>query len=319
MPKICYVQKKFHGKTLAIIEKANEIISVYRSQGYDLTLRQLYYQFVSRDIIPNNQKEYNKLGQAISDARRAGLVDWDSIVDRTRNLKGLAHWDNPSDIISSAAYGYHIDKWDDQPYRVEVWIEKDALAGVFERVCNTHDISFFSCRGYNSDSEMWASAQRLNRYRRRGQQPVILHFGDHDPSGLDMTRDIEDRHALFGCRVDVRRLALTMEQIEEYDPPPNPAKVTDARYANYEAEYGDESWELDALEPSVLAGLVESEIKTLLDAKRWKAAVAREKHDKDVLLRISNNWNEVELYAEDNFDAVEIEEEDDELDEEDDE
>src|SRR3954471_20656066 len=125
MPKVCYEECGFGPARLAMIAKANEIIATYAAQGYDLTLRQLYYQFVARDLIPNRQSEYKRLGAIINDARLGGLLDWDYIVDRTRNVRSMATWGDPSDIISASARQFRIDKWEHQPTRVEVWIEKD--------------------------------------------------------------------------------------------------------------------------------------------------------------------------------------------------
>lgn len=270
MPRIAYEEKRFTAATLATIEQADRIIREYMADGYKLTLRQLYYQFVARDLLPNRVKEYNRLGRIVSDARLAGLIDWNAIEDRTRNLESLAHWDDPSDIISATAHSFRVDRWEDQPYRVEVWIEKEALAGVFERVCEELDVPFFACRGYTSQSEMWAAAMRLRSYHAAGQTPAILHFGDHDPSGIDMTRDIRDRMWLFGASfVEVDRLALNMDQVDEWSPPPNPAKTTDSRFEGYLLEYGNESWELDALEPRVLASLVREEVMSLVDEDEW--------------------------------------------------
>src|SRR5262249_10346260 len=158
------------------------------AQGYNLTLRQLFYQFVSRDLIPNNVRSYKRLGSIINDARLAGLIDWSAIEDRTRNLHELPCWRTPAGIIRSCAQQYRTDLWAKQENRVEVWIEKEALAGVFERVCDELRVPFFSCRGYTSQSEMWVAGHRLKRIIDAGQRPVILHFGDHDPSGMDMTR-----------------------------------------------------------------------------------------------------------------------------------
>lgn len=290
MPKKCYVQKRFHGSSLLIIEQANEIIDEYRAQGYDLTLRQLYYQFVSRDIIPNNDREYNRLGSIVNDARLAGLIDWTAITDRTRNLRSVPHWDNPEQIIKSAASQFKLDKWLKQMYRPEVWIEKDALVGVIEGICAELDVPYFSCRGYTSQSEMWAAGQRMLRHRRNGQYPVIFHFGDHDPSGMDMTRDIDDRITMFAGSCDVRRIALNMYQIEEYNPPPNPAKLSDSRADKYISEYGDDSWELDALEPSVISSLIEQEILSLIDKEAWEDVQEQEKSAKQDLETVTANW-----------------------------
>src|SRR5229473_1094494 len=211
MPKIAYKSFNFRPATLAMIDKANEIIAEYAAQGFDLTLRQLYYQFVSRDLIPNTQKDYKNLGGIINDARLAGLIDWDTIVDRTRELRALSHWSSPSDIVETCARQFNVDRWAGQPYRPEVWIEKDALVGVFERVCGELDVPLLSCRGYTSQTEMWGAGQRLLKHIKNKQTPIIFHFGDHDPSGKDMSRDILDRLELFiGRELRFERLALNM-------------------------------------------------------------------------------------------------------------
>lgn len=294
MPLICYEDKRFGAERLRMIEQANEIIATYAAEGYDLTLRQLYYQFVSRDIIPNKQSEYKRLGNIISEARRAGLIDWDAITDRTRNLKSLGTWETPEAIVAAVATQFRYDRWATQPVYVEVWFEKDALMGVFERIANELRVPFFSCRGYTSDSEVWAAAQRLEEKSAVDgelRDVVVLHFGDHDPSGIDMTRDIRDRLELFGATgVEVRRLALNMPQVRQYDPPPNPAKETDSRFAGYSEKFGDESWELDALEPTVLAALVRDEVNALLDHEEWDKAIARENTARAQLKAISDNY-----------------------------
>jgi hypothetical protein len=275
--KIAYKDKRFSIEIRNLIEKANEIIEEYSEQGFELTLRQLYYQFVARDLIENTQKSYKRLGMAINDGRLAGLVSWEAIVDRTRNVRRLSHWDSPAEIVEGAASQFRMDMWENQKYRPEVWIEKDALVGVIEDVCDKYDVPYFSCRGYTSQSEMWSASQRLLDHNKRGQSAVIIHLGDHDPSGIDMTRDIRDRLELFMFdgwadeALDVDRIALTMDQVEEYNPPPNPAKITDTRAKNYIHEFGDESWELDALEPAMMVQLIEETIQKLIIKSRWKA------------------------------------------------
>lgn len=273
MPKIKYVDVRFSSSSKRIIAKAIEIIDEYKSQGIGLTLRQLYYQFVSRDLIRNNLQEYKRLGSVINDARLAGEIDWNSIIDRTRNLVGNSHWRSPREIVESCAEQFRYDIWADQKFRPEVWIEKDALIGVIEDVCRKNDVNFFSCRGYTSQSEMWAGAQR---HKRQGQTPVIIHLGDHDPSGKDMTRDIMDRMALFGGGSELLRIALNFDQVRKYKPPPNPAKITDSRAAGYIKEFGNESWELDALEPSVISKLIQKTIDDYKDQDLYDAALARQ-------------------------------------------
>lgn len=294
MPKITYLSKKFRAAALLMIQRANEIITEYAAQGFDLTLRQLYYQFVSRGFLTNNQKSYKQLGNTINDGRLAGLIDWNRIEDRTRGIETISTWDNPADVVEVCSRQFKIDKWSTQPYRVEVWIEKEALAGVFQPICTELRIPYLSCRGYTSQSEMWRAGQRMRTYISNEQTPFILHFGDHDPSGIDMGRDIVDRLAMFaGEGIDFKRLALNMEQVEEFSPPPNPAKMTDARAEAYVAQYGDQSWELDALEPTVLASLVRDSVESVLDAAAWADKTTEEDEGKRLLQQVSENWEEI--------------------------
>jgi hypothetical protein len=304
MPKIAYEHKNLSDKKLGIINQANAIIAEYRAQGFTLTLRQLYYQFVARGFIANNQREYAKLGAALSDGRMCGLIDWIAIIDRTRNLQSVTHWTSPTDIVGAVADQYRIDKWAGQTFRPEVWIEKDAVAGVVEGICRELDVPYFSCRGYTSQSEMWVGAMRLRQHVQRGQTPLILHFGDHDPSGKDMTRDIMDRLQTFMGGVELRRLALNWDQIEEFKPPPNPAKFSDPRADAYVAAFGEESWELDALEPSLLVNLIHETILNVRDEDAWQERVEEEETHRDLLTKTSNRWDDVvNMLKDDNSDT----------------
>jgi len=285
MPYICYKEKRFNGSSRNIIDHSNAIIQDMRNQGFTLTLRQLYYQLVSRNIVPNTELSYKRVGNIINEARLAGEVDWTAIEDRTRNIRSPSHWDTPADIIDTCVASYAIDKWDGQPCRPEVWIEKDALVGVIDGICRELDISYFSCRGYTSQSEMWSAAQRLDRVAANtGATPIIIHLGDHDPSGKDMTRDIEDRLRLFMTGdFEMNRIALTMDQIEEHDPPPNPAKTTDSRYKNYMEEFGEDSWELDALTPNMIVGLIRSTVAAYRKDDMYDARVELQERGRDYL------------------------------------
>ncbi|MBG94846.1 MAG: hypothetical protein CL793_06295 [Chloroflexi bacterium] len=293
--KIQYDVINFRKDRLVLIDQANAIIKEYQDQGFLLTLRQLYYQFVARDLIENTQRSYKRLGSVINDARMAGKISWEAIEDRTRNLQSLAHWDSPSQIVGACADQFRFDKWEDQDVRVEVWCEKEALIGVFSRICDELDVPYFACRGYVSQSEQWRAGRRFMHYHDRGQRPVVLHFGDHDPSGIDMTRDNLERLSIFAENdVEVRRLALNMDQVEEHQPPPNPAKITDARFRSYASKYGEESWELDALQPSMLVDLVRGAVENLRDQDLWDEAVSREEEARDRILAIANDMHDEE-------------------------
>jgi hypothetical protein len=284
---------RFRPATLALIEHANRIIDEYRALGFTLTLRQLFYQFVSRPALglENSVGDYKRLGRTVTDARRGGLIDWGAIEDRTRNVRSLPTWDDPSSIVSACAYQYREDVWANQIYRPEVWIEKDALTGVIEGVSEEFRAPWFSCRGNVSDSEMYAAGKRFERIVGQGQVPIVLHLGDHDPNGLDMTRDVQDRLAMFARQdIEVRRLALNLDQTAGL--PPNFAKETDSRYAAYVRRFGaTDCWELDALAPNVISDLVRDELVNLIDADAWASAIADENDNRSILTAVAGNWS----------------------------
>lgn len=294
MPKIAYIEKNFKPESMALIKRINGVITDYSAQGFNLTLRQVYYQMVARAIIPNNERSYKNLGNLISDARLAGLIDWKAIEDRTRNLRGNSHWSDPGSVIDSAAYSYHRDHWAGQDNYVEVWVEKDALIGIVGQICQRLDVNHFSCRGYVSQSEMWEAASRLSKRSKNGQHIVLLHLGDHDPSGRDMSRDIVDRLRTFETYgVEFHRLALNMEQVDTYNPPPNPTKLTDSRAGGYIEEFGHECWELDALEPQVISDLIRDNVALYRDEAIYEKVASHEREEKDLLEEIAKHWNGV--------------------------
>lgn len=329
MPRIKYEDWKPKADALAVIRQADEIARSYRQQGYDLTLRQLYYQFVARALIPNTERSYKRLGSIVNQARMAGLLDWSYIVDRTRNLAGVGYFETPDELVRGLADYYSVDHWADQDTYVEVWVEKEALAGVVQRAARTWGVPYFSCRGYVSQSELWGAGQRLGQKIEDGKRVLVLHLGDHDPSGIDMTRDIRDRLRTFTTQdflnahadiwtppatvkvsdieremkrkvglsavgiedaIEVRRIALNMDQVDEYDPPPNPAKLTDSRVDGYIDRFGESSWELDALEPSVLDDLIQENIQGTIDFERWEVHDESERQERARLQYVADRW-----------------------------
>lgn len=303
MPYITYRRIRFRAQTEDVLDQAEAILAEYRQQGYELTLRQLYYQFVARALIPNTDREYKKLGDIISDGRYAGRIDWNEISDRTRHTRGFSAWDDPAAMIEDAASDYQVDLWEGQPNHVEVWVEKDALVGVIARACNRDRIPYMSCRGYVSASQMWRSAMKFANRIRAGRDVHVLHLGDHDPSGIDMSRDIEERLAEFidGHNLDtdmlhVHRIALNRDQVTRYNPPPNPAKVSDSRSASYIAQHGTSSWELDALEPNVINTLIQTEASALIDSTLMDERREQEASDKEILQLASDQWEEIKIF-----------------------
>lgn len=287
MSKQAYIEKRFNTASRATIEQVNNILAEYEAQGYDLSLRQLYYQMVSRDLLPNVQKEYKRLGELVSGARLAGLVDWDMIKDRGRETESNSHFKDPSHILNIAARSFAIDKWRDQKYHVEVMVEKQALEGVLLPVCQELDINFTANKGYSSSSALYERGRELGGLNKK---IVVLYMGDHDPSGLDMTRDVSERLTMFAeTSVTVERLALNYSQVEALKPPKNPTKETDTRAAEYKRLY-KASWELDAVEPATLAQIVRTAVLKYRDADKWQKAVMAEKHMKAELQELADSY-----------------------------
>ncbi|EHZ5950836.1 hypothetical protein K6I65_002031 [Listeria monocytogenes] len=290
MSKIVYKEMRFRADSLALIEKVNQIIKEYHRQGYELTLRQVYYQLVANGIIENKERSYKNLGSLISNARLAGLIDWNAIVDRTRFLRGFNYETSPEDAIERLSQRYGTDPWAGQKNHVEVWVEKDALVDIVGQASSKLNVDYFSCRGYVSQSAMFRSARRLADWQLAGKDITILHLGDHDPSGIDMSRDIEERLATFGIFPDVKRIALNMDQVDEYTPVPNPTKLSDSRAADYISQFGYESWELDALQPRIIDDLISRHINPLIDWDLMESVKEECEEERRQLETVSYHW-----------------------------
>jgi hypothetical protein len=352
--KVKYEDVRLSANDKVLIRHANLILEEYqRRYQLNLTLRQLYYQFVARGLIENTVPAYKRLGNAVNKGRLAGLIDWNHIVDRTRGLRGYSTSETPEEFITDVAGGYLIDKWRMQRVRPEVWIEKDAALGVVDTVCHANQVEYFSCRGFTSQSEMRLAGLRILRRMKVGQTVVIFHVGDHDPSGIDMSRDIEDRLVRFiqvdrekyliqqavkamdelaksygmtsfaelrdrttidyapMVEAEVRRvaefmgefrferIALNMDQIQELNPPPNPAKLTDSRAKGYIEQFGYQSWELDAMPPEYLRNLIQDNISSVRDEYLWSRDRARETNERNMLKEIGARWEEVQDFLTD--------------------
>jgi len=276
---------KLKPDSIALIESCNDIIDEYLADGFRLTLRQLYYQLVSRNTITNEEKSYKKLSSMISNGRLAGLVDWDAIEDRVRQPRSQSEFSDLEDLVEAAIRSYRLPRWEGQEYYAELWVEKDALAGVLTPLARQFHVTLMVNRGYSSQSAMYESAQR---FLNSGRSPLLFYLGDHDPSGEDMVRDIRDRLIMFGVDdIDVQKLALTMDQIQQYNPPPNPAKVDDPRAAAYIELHGASSWEVDALPPTVLNEIIRNAFESVIDQDLMDDIIAREEEDKEKLTEVA--------------------------------
>lgn len=294
--KIKYEEWNPRDGALRLVDHANQIIKDYMAAGYVLTLRQLYYQFVARDIVENSERSYKNVGSIITRARMAGLVSWEAIEDRNREHHSFWSDEDITNPIRDLPGYIRFDRWDRQEYYIEVWVEKEALGNVVSRACDPYMVPHMSCKGYLSASEAWRAGRRIQEKIETGHPCLVIHLGDHDPSGIDMTRDNQSRLNIFTeypeC-IEVRRIALNMDQIDEHRPPPNPAKVTDSRAKSYIREYGKTSWELDALEPEVLQSLIQSEIEAHIDFESWDRVAELEKIERKKLSNIWSKWDQI--------------------------
>jgi len=288
-----FVEHNFNATSTKLIAIAGGILNEYRAMGYRLSLRQLYYQLVARDYIENSVKSYKRVGNLISDARLAGMVDWEMIEDRGRETVIPTAWKSPAQIVRAAAQQFRVDRWQGQSCHVEVMVEKDALSGILEPVCREMHVRFTANKGYSSSSAMYEAGKRMaDAMDRHGRIVHLFYLGDHDPSGIDMTRDIRERLGMFAesQRIKVHRLALNYEQVEQWQPPENPAKETDSRYKAYADEFGESSWELDAVEPRTLANLVRDGIEDLIDRDKWREIMQEEERMRDELQSFADEY-----------------------------
>lgn len=302
------MKEKFRDKAglskenLVLLNTINSIIEEYKADGYTLSLRQSYYQLVSRNIIANNVKEYAKLSTLLTKGRMAGIVDWSAIEDRGRVPKIPYSVTGVEDALQDTYTQYRIDRQKGQKNYIEVLIEKDALSSIFKRVTDEYHIRLLVNKGYSSCSAMYSLYLRIvNAYMVGAKKATIIYFGDHDPSGKDMIRDVYDRviemlqnsnYPLI-CKdkcFDIIPVALTMEQVKHYNPPENPAKITDPRAKGYIKEFGNKSWELDALSPKVLAQLTKDTIENLIDLDLYNSVVAEEQKQKNIILNFKNTY-----------------------------
>jgi hypothetical protein len=312
MARIQYESYRPSAQSKILLETIIEIVEDYSQQNLKLTLRQLYYQLVSRDLIPNEEKSYKNIGTIVSRARRGGLLDWDAIEDRVRRPQKPSEFESLKDLVDAALYSYRLPRQQGQDRYVELWVEKDALAGVLWPIANKYHITLMVNRGYSSTSAMKDAGDRIRRQCEMMNTGAanILYLGDLDPSGEDMVRDIDERLDEYinrGDMVDdlsvefgnddeiermnnrreidltVEKLALTMPQVKKYDPPPNPAKLSDSRAAKFVKKHGYSSWEVDALPPNVLRMVIEGRLNQLIDRDTMQVVLDREEQDKNKL------------------------------------
>jgi len=342
----------------SLINSVRAICEQYKSNGDTLTLRQLYYQLVAKDLIPNHDKVYKKMSSIKDEIVYSGLVDWSTFEDRGRVPQYTYSDDSIQDALRKAKDYFRLDRQDGQDNHIEVWTEKDAISGILSKVTKPYSVPLVVNKGYTSSTAIYGAYSRFVDAIEDGQRIKILYFGDHDASGLDMIRDITDRLIMMftqGQQLDVQEwwadsgytlwdmqgmrgyedvgelmdaeglspqkqekleklfargqvemylddkeafevipIGLTMEQIEEFKPPPNPAKNTDPRAKGYVAKFGNVSWEVDALKPNTMRKIVEHHIRDNMNIDIYDDLIIREESDKEKIVTIIDNLEEEE-------------------------
>jgi len=270
----------------ATVAAVNRVINQY---SIPLTLRQIYYRLVAAGLIPNRRSAYNGLSSQLVTARERGEVDENRINDRSRSIEDRA-FNTPNDfldaIIWTAENKFFRRYWTTQEVYCEAWVEKDALSQVIAGAVEDLNTIVAPSRGYSSFSYIRAAVRRFQGNHRKAKRVVVLHLTDHDPSGLDMTRDLQTRFRAYSSRqvIQVKRIALTWDQVQEYNLIPNPTKITDSRAAGYMEKYGDECWELDAIEPDELVRLVQDAVEgEITDREAWEEAKQNEASEREEL------------------------------------
>ncbi len=262
-----------HAKTQRLLDEAHDILADH----HPMTVRQVYYQLVSRQVIKNSRGQYQAVSNALVAARKAGEIPWAWMEDRTRRPRRVSMWDSPADFAETVEHAYRRDVWASQPRYLEFWLEKDALSGIFEDVLDPYGVTLNVGRGYDG----WDSIRNAAKRFGAGTGADVLYFGDFDPSGEDMVRSLRERLAFFECFPEVPKCALTPEDVDRYDLPPDFTKTTDTRRARFVARYGDVAVELDALPMEVLRERIEEEIEARMDLDSLEAVREEEKVERE--------------------------------------
>jgi hypothetical protein len=281
--------------TLAIVEAA--LVAYEDMKDFEPTLRTSYYQLVQGDdkVLDNKQSEYKRLGAILTKARNAGLFPWDALLYKGRIVEEPYIRSDASEILGGIPYHLSLDKWEGQEYYVEVFVEKQAQEGVVEKVCSKYHVPSLSCKGYLSSTAAYDAGKRFEQAAQEGKELVLIHLGDHDPSGLDMTRDNGDRLDKYGWLardLTVDRIALNMNQIDSLSLPPDPTKEGDSRSRDYKRKYGDKMWELDAIKPQDLQPILDSAIRKYLDIDLFNDMLAQQKEMRSDLTWLGEHADE---------------------------
>lgn len=296
------------GWTQLHLDRLNEVQQILNElKDYlPVTVRQIHYQLVGKNLVENTTSNYNLLSKLLKYARIDGYTPWEVIEDRVRQTYLNRGWQDQEDFLgterSNFLEGYRRDLQQGQKNYIEVWLEKDALAGIFQRMLNPYCISLCPTRGFSSVSFLNDLRYRILSSQESDQQAIMLYFGDHDPSGKimlpSMRTTLEDEMKVTGMKFET--VALTKKQIEQYSLPVrmSSAKKTDSRYKKFSQRYGEEAVELDALSPKQLEEIIKEAVIKYIDVSKLNYHRREEKKEGSILRDFKQK---VETFIDDNW------------------
>jgi len=267
-----------HAKTIKLLESVVEVLT----NTHPMTVRQVYYQLVSRQVIENSRGQYQAVSNLLVNARKEGVIPWVWVEDRLRRPRQVSMWSSLNSFAETARRAYRRDVWDTQPSYLEVWLEKDALSGIFEDALDPYGVTLNVGRGYDGWDSIHNAAERFGT----GDRVSVLYFGDFDPSGEDMVRSLRERLAFFDCKPEIVKCALTFEDVERYNLPPDFTKATDTRRAAFVKKYGDVAVELDALPVHVLRDRLVAGVEGRIDMHALESVRQLEQSERDRLVKV---------------------------------
>ena len=272
---------KRNRRTTAECEAIREAAREELAAGHPMTLRQVHYRVYARHdtTYRNTQRDYNRLSKWLVSDRLVGVIPWAWIEDRLRKPRHVAMWEDLSDFKGFARRAYRRGVWQGQPQYLETWLEKDALSGIFGDALGSYGVTLNVGRGFDSATSVHDAAVRYGT----GEGVAVLYFGDFDPSGEDMVRSLRERLLELGSEPEVIKCALTLEDIERYDLPPDFTKTIDSRSPAFVARFGNVAVELDALPRNVLRERLTDEVERRMDLDALERTREAERAD---LLRL---------------------------------
>jgi hypothetical protein len=270
------------------IKQELAIFDIFREMRPTLTVRQLYYALTVRGVVPKDESGYRQTCNLLANMREDGVLPYGWIADNTRWRIKPTTYTGLDAALDRMQQFYRRDLWAQQDTRLEIWVEKDALAGVISPITNEYDVPLFVARGYGSMTFIYDAAEAI---KETGKLTYVYHFGDFDPSGVDAALKIRDGLLHHGARIDFVRAAITEAQIEQYNLPTRPTKKKDPRAF----AWGDKpSVELDALPAPVLRQLVAECIKRHIDPYTMDRLQKIEKSERKTLGAIRENLVQVQ-------------------------